>query len=321
MHIVFAASECVPFVKTGGLADVIGALPREIAQQGHEVTVYLPLYRQVQTYLQTQPLLKSRKEVLRSLTIPFISYNRFVDIIDGGKRDGVQYYLVDCPELFDRESPYGTQSGPFSDNWERFGLLCRAVLEASKRLGVPDVFHVHDWETAMLPVYLRTVYYFDPLLRNAGTVLTVHNAGYQGKFPPETTERLLLSWEVFTMERLEYYGTFNFLKGGIVLCRCDHDSKPQIRGGDTDAGVWQRAGRCFPQAGRRPAGHPEWRGLQQVEPGDGRQYRRALFRRGPDRQGEVPPRPAARLWRTSPERTTPRFWALFPSSPRRKVLT
>lgn len=216
MHIVFAASECVPFVKTGGLADVIGALPREIAARGNEVTVYLPLYRQVQAWLQTQPLLKARKVVLRSLTIPFSFYNRFVDIVDGGKRDGVQYYLVDCAEMFDRESPYGTQSGPFADNWERFGLFCRAVLEASKRLGVPDVFHVHDWETAMLPVYLRTLYYFDPLLRNAGTVLTVHNGGYQGQFPPETTERLLLPWSVFSVDRLEYYNTFNFLKGGIV---------------------------------------------------------------------------------------------------------
>jgi starch synthase len=90
------------------------------------------------------------------------------------------------------------------------------VLEASKQIGVPDIFHLHDWQTAMLSVYLRTIYYFDPVLRSAGTVLTVHNAAYQGWFPPATTEKLLLPWDIFTMDRLEHYDTFNFLKGGIV---------------------------------------------------------------------------------------------------------
>lgn len=210
MHIVIAASECMPFVKTGGLADVIGAFPREIARHGHQVSVYVPFYRQVQSHF------PEKKIVVPSITIPFQYYNRFAAIVDGGQRDGVQFYFVDCPELFDREAPYGTQFGDYLDNWERFGLFCRAVLEGSKQLGIPDVFHVHDWQTAMLPVYLRTVYYFDPLLRNAGTVLTIHNGAYQGWFPPATTERLLLPWDVFTKDRVEYYDTFNFLKGGIV---------------------------------------------------------------------------------------------------------
>lgn len=210
MHIVFAASECVPFIKTGGLADVIGALPREVAKLGHKVTVYLPFYSQVR---EKAP---EKKRVIRSLTIPFVYYNRFVSILDGGQRDGVQYYFVDCPEMFDRESPYGTESGDYLDNWERFGLFCRATLEATKQLGAPDIFHVHDWQAAMVPVYLRSVYYFDPVLRSAGTVLTVHSAGFQGWFPAQTTERLLLPWDIYTMERLEHYNTFNFLKGGIV---------------------------------------------------------------------------------------------------------
>jgi starch synthase len=210
MHIVFAASECAPFVKTGGLADVIGSLPREIAGHGHKVTVYVPYYRQVQSHF------TEKKIVIPSITIPFEYYNRFVSVIDGGKRDGVQFYFIDCPEFFDREAPYGTQTGEYADNWERFGLFCRAVLEASKELGVPDVFHVHDWQAAMLPIYLRTVYYFDPVLRNTGTVLTIHNAGYQGWFPPATTERLLLPWDIFTVDKVEFYNTFNFLKGGIV---------------------------------------------------------------------------------------------------------
>jgi starch synthase len=210
MRIVIAASECVPYVNTGGLADVVGALPREVVAQGHEVTVYLPFYRQISSKM------KERVVAIRSLTIPFQYYNRYVMVLDGGVHEGVQFYFIDCPELFDREYVYATPGGDYPDNWERFGLFCRAVLESAKQLGVPDVFHVHDWETAILPVFLRTSYYFDPLLRSAGTVLTVHNAGFQGWFPPVTVERLLLPWEIFKPGRAEHYNTLNFLKGGVV---------------------------------------------------------------------------------------------------------
>ncbi len=117
---------------------------------------------------------------------------------------------------FDRESFYGTPSGDYPDNAERFGLLSRAVIEASKVLGVPDVFHVHDWQTAMLAVLLRSTYYFDPVLRHVPAVLTIHNAGYQGWFPPRTMETLLLPWDMFTFEKLEQNDDVNFLKGGIV---------------------------------------------------------------------------------------------------------
>ena len=210
MHIAFAASECVPFIKTGGLADVIGALPAELVRQGHAVTVYLPLFRPVAAKL------GKRQVLIPSLTIPFMDYNRFVSVVDGGQREGVRFVFIDCPELFDREALYGTAGGDYPDNWERFALFCRAVLEASKQLGVPDIYHAHDWQAAMLPVYLHTVYAQDPALEAAGTVFTIHNAGYQGWFAPETTERLLLPWDVYRMDRLEQYDTFNFLKGGIV---------------------------------------------------------------------------------------------------------
>jgi starch synthase len=211
MHIVFAASECVPFAKTGGLADVVGALPPELVKLGHEVTVYLPLYAGVRRQIKGE-----LKYAVRSITIPFEYYNRFAGIVDGGKRAGVQYYFIDCPKLFDREGLYGTAEGDYPNNWERFGLFCRAVLEAAKLLGVPDVFHVHDWQAALIPVYLRTTYDSDPLLKNAGVVLTIHNAAYQGAFQPATTERLLFPWEIFTMDKLEQFDNFNFLKGGLV---------------------------------------------------------------------------------------------------------
>ncbi len=211
MRIVFAASECAPFAKSGGLADVVGALPRELAQLGHEVTVYLPLYAAVRQHIEGE-----WTYAVRSLTIPFRGYNRFAGIVDGGTAAGVKYYFVECPELFDRQELYGPRGNDYPDNAERFGLFCRAVIEAAKQLGVPHVFHVHDWQTALIPVYLRTVYAGDPVLRGVASVLTIHNAGYQGRFPPATIEQLLFPWEIFTMEKVEHYNSFNFLKGGIV---------------------------------------------------------------------------------------------------------
>ena len=210
MHIVFAASECAPWAKTGGLADVIGALPRALARLGHKVTVFIPYYRQVAKAAPNAAV------ILPSVTIPFPSYNRFVRILDGGTADGVRTCFVDCPELFDRESFYATPSGDYPDNAERFGLFSRAVIEACKVMGVPDIFHVHDWQAAMLAVLLRSVYFFDPVLRRVPAVLTIHNAGYQGWFPPRTMETLLLPWDMFTFDKLEHYDTVDFLKGGIV---------------------------------------------------------------------------------------------------------
>jgi len=216
MQITFAASECTPFAKTGGLADVVGALPRELEKLGHEVTVFLPYYARVRRFIRSENGGEPRYAI-RSLTIPFRHYNRFVGVVDGGKRDGVQFYFIDCPELFDRKELYGVGGGDYTDNAERFGLFCRAVIEASKQLGVPQIFHVHDWQAALIPVYLKTVYAADPELRGAATVLTIHNAAYQGSFPPNTTEELLLPWDVFTMDKVEQFNHFNFLKGGVVF--------------------------------------------------------------------------------------------------------
>ncbi len=214
MHIVFVASECVPFAKTGGLADVIGALPREIVRQGHQVTVYLPFYRQVQKQA------KHGKVAIPSITIPGQSFSRFAGVVDGGMQDGVQFYFIDIPEFFDREGLYGVKGREYPDNGERYGLFCRAVIESAKQLGVPDLFHVHDWQASMVPVMLRTLYYSDPVLRKVPCLLTIHNAGesFQGRFPSSVIDKLLLPWDLYTPERLEFYNQVNFLKGGIVYC-------------------------------------------------------------------------------------------------------
>jgi starch synthase len=211
MHIVVAASECAPYASTGGLANVVAELPPELAKLGHQLSIFMPLYARVRPHLPAD-----LHYAVRSITIPFRYYNRFVGIVDGGIHDGVQRYFIDCPELFDRPELYGPNGGEYTDNAERFGLFCRAVIEASKQLGVPQIFHLHDWQSALIPVYLRTVYAADPALQHTASVLTIHNAGYQGWFPPSTIEQLLFPWDIFTMDRLEHYDRFDFLKGGIA---------------------------------------------------------------------------------------------------------
>jgi starch synthase len=188
---------------------VIGALPRALAQLGHSVTVFLPRYKQTR--------LESPSIVLRSVTIPFDDQYRFCSVLDGGKRAGVQFYFIDYPPFFDRDALYGLPTGDYPDNAERFSLFCRAILEATKILGIPDVFHCHDWQTALIPVLLRSNYIGDPAFHRVPTVFTIHNIGYQGLFDSDVLPLLGLPWELFTVNRMEFYGRVNFLKGGIVF--------------------------------------------------------------------------------------------------------
>jgi starch synthase len=208
MHIAFAASECVPFSKTGGLADVVGALPRALVAMGHQVSVYVPRYRQTK--------LVDPQTVVRSITVPFDDRYRFCSVVTAGKHAGVQFYFVEYPPFFDRDALYGTSAGDYPDNAERFALFSRAVLEASKILGVPQVFHCHDWQSALIPVLLRTQYSEDPAFRDIGTVFTIHNMGYQGLFPPDTLPLLTLPWDLFAITKMEFFGNVNFLKGALV---------------------------------------------------------------------------------------------------------
>jgi len=209
MHIAFAASECVPFSKTGGLADVVGALPRALAALGHQVSVYVPRYRQT--------ALTDPETVVRSITIPFDDKYRFCSVVTAGASAGVRFYFIDYPPYFDREALYGTAAGDYPDNAERFAMFSRAVLEASKVLGVPQVFHCHDWQSALVPVMLRTLYAEDPAFRDVATVFTIHNMGYQGLFPPDTLPLLMLPWDLLAMSKMEFFGQVNFLKGALVF--------------------------------------------------------------------------------------------------------
>ncbi len=208
MRIVMAASECTPYSKTGGLADVVGSLPPALAKLGHHVSVFVPRYRQTK--------LENPVKIIPSITVPFDDRYRFCSVLDGGLHDGVQIYFVDYPPFFDRDGLYGTPIGDYPDNAERFALLCRAILEATKFLGRPDILHCHDWQTALIPILLKTLYAEDPVFERVPCVFTIHNLGYQGLFQPEILPLLLLPWDLFTMTKLEFYGKVNFLKGAIT---------------------------------------------------------------------------------------------------------
>jgi starch synthase len=209
MHIAFVASECVPFSKTGGLADVVGALLRALAAAGHEVSVYVPRYRLTR--------IPDERTVVQSITVPFDDRYRFCPVVSGGERAGVSFYFVEYPPFFDRDALYGTSASDYPDNAERFALFSRAVLEAAKILGVPQVFHCHDWQSALVPLLLRTQYAEDPAFRDVATVFTIHNMGYQGLFPPDTLPLLTLPWDLFTISKMEFFGNVNFLKGALVF--------------------------------------------------------------------------------------------------------
>ena len=207
MRILFVASEGLPFSKTGGLADVVEALPKALVAQGHEVAVVLPLYRGT----------KASAEVMPSLTIPMGGTRlRFPAIADGTTVNNVRYFFVDDPAYFDRDGLYGGTLGDYPDNPERYAEFCRAAIEVTKHVWPADVLHCHDWQTGLVPVLLRTSYSDDPLVKDLPVVFSIHNMGYHGQFPKEVLERVGIPAELFHPSGIEFYGFVNLLKGGLV---------------------------------------------------------------------------------------------------------
>jgi starch synthase len=206
LRILFAASEGLPFSKTGGLADVVEALPKALVAQGHELAVVLPRYRGIKTSMVVMP----------SMTIPLGGRLRFPSIADGTMLNGVRYFFVDDPGYFDRDGIYGGSAGDFPDNAERYSEFCRATIEIAKHVWPADVIHCHDWQTALVPVLLRSLYAADPLVKDIPVIFTIHNLGYQGQFPAAVLDRAGIPPEVYNPAGLEYYGDVNLLKGGLV---------------------------------------------------------------------------------------------------------
>jgi starch synthase len=206
MRILFAASEAVPFVKTGGLADVIGSLPKELKKQELDVRVILP------KYLAIPENFKSKMKRRVTCTVP-VGWRQQYCGIEELEWDGVTYYFVDNEYYFKREGVYG-----FYDEAEQFAFFARAVLEVLPQLEFqPDILHCHDWHTGMIPVFLHSHYRKIPFYRSMRTVFTIHNLKYQGVFPYEVLHDLLgLGDDYFTLDRLEFYGNISYMKGGLM---------------------------------------------------------------------------------------------------------
>jgi len=214
VRIMFVTAEAVPFAKTGGLADVAGAVPKALQALGEEVAIILPYYRQARQKFAAQvadtglrlavPLgAEAHAAALLRTTLPGSS---------------VPVYLVDHAAFFDRDELYGTPQGDYPDNAQRFIFFSRAVLAAAKALGwPPDILHCNDWQTALMPVYLKTTHSGDAFYRASRSLLTIHNLAYQGVFPREAFALTGLPEALFNWRELEFYGKLNLLKGGIVF--------------------------------------------------------------------------------------------------------
>lgn len=206
MKVLFVVSECVPFAKSGGLADVAGALPKQLRKLGTDVGVIMPKYETIPTEFK-----KAMKKIAEMVVR--VGWRRQYCGIEMLEHEGIVYYFIDNEYYFKRHQLYGHY-----DDGERFSYFCRAVLDALPIIPFrPDIIHCHDWHTGMIPFLLREEYRQDPFYALIRTVFTIHNLQFQGIFPREILGDLLnLSDRYFTIEHLEFYGNVSFMKGALV---------------------------------------------------------------------------------------------------------
>jgi starch synthase len=213
MNILFATAEAAPFSKTGGLGDVCGALPRELAKLGHRVSIVLPAFRQV--YEAGAEIESTGVE----FEIPIgqkLAQGRFLQ--SRLPDSDVTVYFVHKPEYYDRAQQYREAGEDYQDNAERFTFYCRAVLEAIPLLDLDvDLIHCHDWCAGLIPAYLKTLYADRAPFDRIATMLTIHNLAYQGTFWHWDMALTGIDWKHFNWRQMEFYGQLNFLKTGIVF--------------------------------------------------------------------------------------------------------
>ncbi len=218
LSILFVSSEVVPFAKTGGLADVSGALPQVIREMGHDIRIIIPKYLAVNDRrfkihdikrLTDMPIQVGDKEMLASVKSSFLT----------NIKTKVQVYFISNDDLFNRPDLYvnpATRQG-WPDNDERFIFFCRSVIQTLLRLGwKPDILHLNDWQSGLIAAMLRTEFAKEPLFKNTKIVYTVHNAAYQGVFPKESFAKTGLPASTFGMEGVEFHGDINFMKAGLM---------------------------------------------------------------------------------------------------------
>jgi starch synthase len=210
LRILMIASECVPFIKTGGLADVVGSLPVILRQAGHDVRVVIPKYSDINYE-------RHRLQPHLSPMGVFMGNTQEWCAVHISTSAGFPVYFIESNKFFGREGLYHDANfNDYQDNPQRFGFLTRAGLQLCKDIGfVPDIVHTHDWQTALAPAYLKIWHWNDPQLGRAASVLTIHNIAYQGVYHAGAYDYLGLQWGNFTSDRFEDHGRINFLKGGI----------------------------------------------------------------------------------------------------------
>lgn len=188
LKVLFATSEAVPFAKTGGLADVSGSLPGALAGEGVDIRVIMPKYRSVK--------------------------------VDGNQTsmpNGVKVWFVENDDYYNRKELYGDKFGDYSDNLDRYSFFCRQAIERCVKEGFrPDVVHCNDWHTALIPVYLNTIYKYDPFFARTKTLFTIHNIAYQGVFAKDEFPKMGLDWALFHIHYFEFYDKVSLMKAGIV---------------------------------------------------------------------------------------------------------
>lgn len=213
MNIVWVCSEAVPYAKTGGLADVSGALPAALAENGNKVSVIMPYYPQIMGDLCTR--LTKRYKILN---VPMGWSQERAAILEDKISENLSFYFIEYQRFYDRPSLYDYYGVEFGDNAERYIFLCRAAMETIRALDLkPDILHTHDWHSSLCNVYLKSsLYDGDANFAKTKSVLTIHNIGYQGIFPKGNLFHTGLGWEFFNYTCLEFHDKINFLKGGIM---------------------------------------------------------------------------------------------------------
>jgi starch synthase len=212
MRVILAASEAVPYAKTGGLADVAGALPKALARIGCEISVVTPRYVGLGQRRGDAFTEHGGRQIISDLSVPFAGGVKPASVWQDDA-DSAPVYLIEQPEYFARGYIYG--HGDFEA--ERFAFFSRAVLELAKRLGAPpDLIHCNDWQTGFLPAYLRTVYSSDPFFARTATLFTIHNLAYQGIFHPSLLSHIGFSYQVFH-QGMEFYGQASAMKAGLYF--------------------------------------------------------------------------------------------------------
>jgi starch synthase len=201
------SSEAAPFAKTGGLADVVGALPAALREYGDEVAVVIPRYGSID--------LTAARRVYDQLTVHLGATAYVTSIYQAAAEFPV--YLVDCPALFDRTGFYGEAGLDYPDNHIRFAVFARAALGVARWLFRADILHCHDWQAGLVPAYLRSMLATDPTFAGVKTLFTIHNLGYQGLFPKTALADAALDPALFRPDGLEFFGRVSYIKGGIAF--------------------------------------------------------------------------------------------------------